>query len=151
MPIQIQAVTKPTRKKVNSKPSQILSWTSESDLIALSRAGVSYEAIEELSRILKKPVKDILQLLGVPQTTYNKNKNAAAHLNLRTAEFILLLFKLVNFGKDVFNDEEDKFLRWLEKPSIALGGQSPFSLLDTYSGLKQVENELYNIEYGIFV
>ena len=50
----------------------------------------------------------------------------------------------------VFNNEEEKFQRWLSKPVLALGNMIPNELLDSIEGLKQVENVLYRIEYGVY-
>ena len=54
----------------------------------------------------------------------------------------------MDFGSEVFNNEEDKFQRWLKKQNISLGGNSPESLLDSATGIQEVKNCLYRIEYG---
>jgi len=60
----------------------------------------------------------------------------------------LLLTELIDFGLEVFNQEENKFLRWLKKPNLSLGGTTPESLLDTTTGIQEVKNCLNRLEYG---
>ena len=43
-----------------------------------------------------------------------------------------------------------KARRWLSKPSRALGGQRPLSLLDSDTGALSVERILGRIEHGVY-
>lgn len=70
-------------------------------------------------------------------------------LNGRDSEIVLLLTELVDFGIEVFNNEEYKFQRWMKKQNISLGGNTPESLLDSITGIQEVKNCLNRIEYGI--
>ena len=63
---------------------------------------------------------------------------------------IVLLNELIDYDIAVFNNEEEKFQRWLKKPNVALGGHSPDSLLDTATGIDEVNNCLNRIEFGNF-
>lgn len=57
---------------------------------------------------------------------------------------------LLKYGIKVFNNEIDKFSRWLLKPNIALGDKIPNDLLETLEGRVEVKNILDKIEYGNF-
>lgn len=59
-----------------------------------------------------------------------------------------VLAELLDYGLSVFNNEDDKFYRWLKKPNISLGGVSPESLFDTLTGIQEVKNTLGRIEFG---
>jgi uncharacterized protein (DUF2384 family) len=59
--------------------------------------------------------------------------------------------ELLEFGLSVFNNEEDKFERWLDKVNISLGGKTPRFLIFSAKGRKEVEDCLVRIEYGIFI
>jgi uncharacterized protein (DUF2384 family) len=61
---------------------------------------------------------------------------------------IVLISELVDYGKEVFNNEEEKFQRWLKKANLSLGGNSPESLLDTITGIDEIKFCLNRIEYG---
>lgn len=58
--------------------------------------------------------------------------------------------ELLDFGVQVFNEETEKFLRWLRKPNSSLGGVAPESLLGSLSGIKEVRSCLNRLEYGNF-
>ncbi|MDT0645330.1 antitoxin Xre/MbcA/ParS toxin-binding domain-containing protein [Zunongwangia sp. F260] len=123
-------------------------WATRMDRISLIRKGLPYEAIEVISKRANLPVKQVLNLFGVPQTTYNKKKKDKELLSSRDSEVILVLTELLDFGLDVFNDEAEKFQRWLKKPNISLGGARPESLFDSLTGIQEVRNSLNRLEYG---
>lgn len=58
--------------------------------------------------------------------------------------------ELLQYGLEVFNNENDKFQRWLIKSNITLYGKCPQKLLDSPKGIKEVKNCLDRIEYGNF-
>ena len=60
----------------------------------------------------------------------------------------LLQAELINYGIEVFNKEEDKFQRWMKKPTNSLGNNTPESLLDSVAGIQEVRNCLNRIEFG---
>jgi uncharacterized protein (DUF2384 family) len=93
------------------------------------------------------PIKEVLHIFGLPQTTYNKKRREHSLLNGRDSEIIVLLTELVDFGVEVFNNEEDKFQRWMKKQNLSLGGNTP-GLLDSITGIQEVKNCLNRIEYG---
>lgn len=127
---------------------RMYSWTTRLERVGIIRAGVPYAAIDVISKRINMPLNEVLQIMDVPQTTYNKKRREKSLLNGRDSEIILLLTELVDYGLDVFNHEEEKFQRWLKKQNIALGGHAPESLLDTTTGIQEVKNCLNRIEYG---
>lgn len=54
----------------------------------------------------------------------------------------------MEFGQEVFNQEREKFMRWLKKPNISLGGNRPEDLFDSVTGMQEVRNCLNRIEFG---
>lgn len=116
--------------------------------VSVVREGVGYGAIEYLGNRMNRPVKFMLGILDLPQTTYNKKKSENALLNARDTELIFSIHETIDLGMHVFNQESDKFLRWLQKPNPSLGGQAPESFLDTISGITEIKNILYRLEYG---
>ncbi|RZJ69383.1 antitoxin Xre/MbcA/ParS toxin-binding domain-containing protein [Flavobacterium sp.] len=125
-------------------------WSTNIERVNLVREGIPYDSIEVVSKRLNNPVKSVLALLGIPQTTYNKKKSEHSMLDSRDSELIVLITELIDYGLEVFNHEEEKFQRWLKKPNLSIGGNSPESMLDTISGLNEVKFSLNRIEYGNF-
>jgi putative toxin-antitoxin system antitoxin component (TIGR02293 family) len=125
-----------------------LYWTNRMERVSLIRSGLPYDSIEVISKRTDLPVKQMLAILGVPQTTYNKKKRDNELLSGRDTEVILLLVELLDFGIEVFNNEADKFHRWLKKPNVSLGGIKPESLFDSVTGIQEVKNALNRLEFG---
>jgi putative toxin-antitoxin system antitoxin component (TIGR02293 family) len=125
-------------------------WQTRAERISLIRKGVPVSSIEVLGERLHKPIKSILGIVGMPQTTYNKRKSEHAVLDSRNTELILLMIELLDYGQEVFNQEEEKFLRWLAKPNLSLNGIAPIELMDTITGLEEVKSCLDRLEYGAF-
>jgi putative toxin-antitoxin system antitoxin component (TIGR02293 family) len=130
--------------------NKVYSWSNRIERVGVIRAGIPYETIELIGKKLNNPVKRVLELMGIPQTTYNKKKNEHSLLDSRNSELIILINELIDFGIDVFNNEEEKFQRWLKKPNLSMGGITPESMLDTITGINEVRNCLNRIEFGNF-
>ena len=126
------------------------SWSNKMERVEVIRHGVPYNTIEIISERLDRPVKSVLSIVGIAQTTYNKKKSEHSLLDSRDSELIILITELIDYGQNVFNNENEKFQRWLKKPNLSLGGKSPESLLDTTTGIDEVNYCLNRIEYGSF-
>ncbi len=128
--------------------NKIYTWSNKIERVNIIRNGVPYQSIEVISERLNTPIKSILKIVGVPQTTYNKKKVEHSLLDSRDSELIILISELIDYGIEVFNEEIDKFQRWLYKPNVSLGGVTPESLLDTITGINEVKHSLNRLEYG---
>lgn len=123
-------------------------WSSKMERVSLIREGLPYESIEFISDKSNLSIKQVLHLLDLPQTTYNKRKRNKTLLSGRDSEIVLVLTELLEYGLNVFNSEKEKFQRWLQKPNISLGGATPISLFDSLTGIQEVRNTLNRLEYG---
>lgn len=129
-------------------PDDKITWGNKSERVALIRKGLPYESIEAIGQKANLPVKQVLQYIGLPQTTYNKNRREKNLLSGRDSEVVLVLSEVLDFGLEVFNNETDKFKRWLKKPNLSLGSVAPESLFDSITGIQEVRNALNRLEYG---
>lgn len=134
---------------INSDDKQY-NWSNKLERVGIIRAGIPYDAIETISKRLNNPVKTILAIIGIPQTTYNKKKSEHLLLDPRDSELVILINDLINYGLEVFNNEEEKFQRWLKKPNASIGGNSPDTMLDTITGINEVTFSLNRLEFGNF-
>jgi putative toxin-antitoxin system antitoxin component (TIGR02293 family) len=119
------------------------------DKLSIIRGGLPFDALDVLGRQSNMPIRQVLELFDIPQTTYNKKKREQGLLGSRDSELVLAIASLLDFGYDVFNQDEVKFHRWLKKPNLSLAGRTPESLFDTFTGVQQVKNALDRLEYGI--
>lgn len=137
------------RKNTLKTKDKTIRWSTKMEQVSIIRQGIPYSSIETISEQLGSSVKAVLSIVGMPQTTYNKNKKTPKEvLDSRHSELILRISEILNYGLDVFNHEEDKFKRWLKKPNPSLDGHSPESLFDTLTGIDQVYYSLNRIEHG---
>ncbi len=145
--------------RANSKPyesnswslevaEERFSWSTRMDRLSIIRAGLPYGSIEVISSRTNLPIKQVLSLLGLAQTTYNKRKKEQELLPSRDSELVLVLTELLDFGLEVFNQEKEKFQLWQKKPNTSLGGATPNSLFDSLTGIQEVRNSLNRLEYG---
>lgn len=149
-----KSIQKGTEKKLHpskhtfKSDGKVYEWTDKLERVDIIRKGIPYDSIEVISKKLDQPVKSTLALIGMPQTTYNKKKSSHSLLDSRDSELILMISELIDYGIKVFNDEKEKFQRWLKKTNISLGGNSPENLLDTITGIDEVRYCLDRLEYG---
>lgn len=125
-------------------------WSNKLERVSVIRAGIPYDSIEVISKRLNNPVKSVLAIVGIPQTTYNKKKSEHSLMDSRDSELVILINELIDYGVEVFNNEEEKFQRWLKKSNLAIGGNSPESMLDTITGINEVRFSLNRLEFGNF-
>lgn len=118
------------------------------DRIERVRSGISYQSIEFLSSKANLRIWETLQVIGIPQRTYNKKLKENEKMDKAYGERVVVFSDLLDFGLLVFNEEMDKFERWMKKPNLSLGGVSPLSLCDSILGMQEVRKALYRLEYG---
>jgi len=148
--ISSKKIRKGTFKPSKPQSEEVFQWKNKMELVGHLREGLPYSSIEIVSKRAGIPVKNMLEYLSIPQTTYNKKKKDNDLLNGRDSEIILILSEVLSYGTEVFNGENEKFRRWLKKPNLSLGGASPETLLDSVTGILEIKNALNRIEYGNF-
>lgn len=114
------------------------------------RRGMAVSVVEIISREAQVPVKQVLNYLSMPQTTYNKKKRDGEALSIRDTELLIAIHELLKYGLEVFNQDSDAFHRWLTKSNAYLSGYTPESLFDTLTGIREVYNTLQSIDFGNF-
>ena len=59
-------------------------------------------------------------------------------------------FSVMRYGLEVWNNEKDKFRRWLLHSVPAMGDKRPVDLLSTEEGRMQVLDCLVRIDHGVY-
>lgn len=114
-------------------------------IIHAARNGVSRSDLKKFSLRVALPITKISEIVPASYSTLAKKNNYDKEVSERLFEIAEVYSK----GFEVFGDEK-KFTRWLHKANLAIGGTTPFSLLDTSYGVQLVLNEIERIDYGIF-
>ncbi len=118
------------------------------DLMELARQGLVRSAMDSLAQLLEVSTKDLVPYLPISERTlqrYDENKKLSPELS----DHLIQIAKVYAKTVEVFV-ERDKAVKWLKYPSVALGGVTPLSCLDNFSGIELVMDELGRIEYGVY-
>ncbi|HEU4577887.1 MAG TPA: antitoxin Xre-like helix-turn-helix domain-containing protein [Polyangiaceae bacterium] len=111
------------------------------------RKGLPYSALEALQAALDSSVKELSAVLGIPERTIARRKDEQ-HLTAAESDRLYRVARTLAHAASVLGTLEKARL-WLKRPSRALGGEAPLTLLDTDVGARQVEEALLRIVYGI--
>jgi putative toxin-antitoxin system antitoxin component (TIGR02293 family) len=118
------------------------------DLHRSVRAGIPFDALESFAKTMNIPLPEVTQVLGLATRTLARRKQQRL-LTPMESDRLYRLARISCIAIDVLGSPE-KATQWLERPSRALGGETPLSLLDTDIGVRQVEAVLGRIAHGVF-
>ena len=117
-------------------------------LITATRRGLPFKSLERALHIMSFTLQEWAKFLHISTRSIDRLKKEKKKLNPSQSEKLIDITLLYDYGVDVFGSSE-KFSKWLCRPSIALGGVEPKSLLDTNQGILAIKSELSKIEYGV--
>ena len=121
-----------------SEPSEMIPWLREGVNASL------YQTLRELLAISDRQLSRIVRI--APRTLKRRLKHG--RLEPDESERVARVGRLLLRAVEVFEDVE-KARRWLRKPQVALGDETPLDHADTEPGARQVEDLLGRIEHGI--
>ncbi len=116
--------------------------------ISLIRNGVDPEVVEAFLDKENLPVKDILERLHIPSSTYFSRKKQQLRLDTYTTEKFVRLISVLIMAAEILGSDEAK--SWIYRNVPSLGDQAPINLLDTEAGHRLVEQVLLQIKYGMY-
>ena len=116
--------------------------------IRLIRSGLKPKDIESFLSQENFPVKDFLERLHIPASTYFSRKSSRKPLDAHSSEKFIRLISIILLGYQILGKEETR--SWIYKKIPSLGNEVPLDLLDTEAGHRLVEQALLQIKYGIY-
>jgi putative toxin-antitoxin system antitoxin component (TIGR02293 family) len=122
--------------------------SSQQDLIAAVRRGLSTSALDAVIGALHTTRTDLLPTLRFARRTMERRKRSGRLLP-GESERVYRLAKILALAESVLGTKE-KARHWLHAPNRALGDVSPLSLLETEAGTDEVANVLGRIEFGVY-
>jgi putative toxin-antitoxin system antitoxin component (TIGR02293 family) len=122
---------------------------SDTDLRAMTRAGIPVSALTALALELDVERKVLAKVVGISERTLSRRLANGARLSPEESDRMMRVARVFAQTKDTLGSAE-KASRWLQKRNIALGGEVPLDILDTDAGRHDVETILRRIEYGIY-
>jgi len=122
---------------------------SDSELRRLTREGLPVSALTSLATEFSIERKALTRAVGISDRTLSRRLAKTERLSTEESDGVVRMARVLALANDTFGTKEKASL-WLQAPNIVLEGQTPFSLLDTDSGVRSVETILGRIAWGIY-
>lgn len=119
---------------------------SEKDFLIGARQGIQKSMLLSIARESGLTLKELSSYLRI-STRSIQEKEPTQLIAPGPSERALYIAKLFKQGTVLFGSQE-KFHNWLNAKNAVMGGETPASYLDTFSGIQLVLDELNAIEYG---
>jgi putative toxin-antitoxin system antitoxin component (TIGR02293 family) len=117
------------------------------DLRERIKRGLPYRSLESVRGRLRLSLPETASILHMPARTLTRRKQSR-RLDIHESDRLYRVARIAAHAFAVLGTEE-KAAAWLRRPNRALGGELPIRLLDTDIGVRDVEDILGRIEYGI--
>lgn len=117
------------------------------DLVDLGEKGLTKASLLELAGFLELSTAEIASLLPITERTIQRYARST-RLSRAVSDRLLEIARVAVHGVDIFGDKP-RFLAWLSRANVALGGRRPMDLLASTLGIGLVDDELGRIEHGV--
>ncbi|HWE86936.1 MAG TPA: antitoxin Xre/MbcA/ParS toxin-binding domain-containing protein [Terracidiphilus sp.] len=118
-------------------------------LADLVREGLPAKALLLLAERLDLRQAEISEKIGIPQRTLTRRLAQHSRLTAAESDRAVRLAQVYAIAAETLGDG-DKAAAWLKTPNRALRGGRPLDQLDTDPGVREVEDVLGRIAYGIY-
>jgi putative toxin-antitoxin system antitoxin component (TIGR02293 family) len=118
-------------------------------LAELIREGLPVKALLLLAERLDIRQAEISEKIGIPKRTLTRRLTQHTRLTAAESDRAVRLAQVYANAAETLGDG-DKAAAWLKTPNRALRGGRPLDQLDTDPGVREVEDVLGRIAYGIY-
>lgn len=118
-------------------------------LAELVREGLPAQSLFLLAQRLELPQAQISETIGIPQRTLTRRFQRHSRLTAAESDRTVRLAQVYNAAVEALGSEE-KASQWLKTPNRALRGGRPLDQLDTDPGVREVEDILGRVAYGVY-
>src|ERR1700739_91805 len=122
---------------------------SNGALAELVREGLAGTSPFLLAERLDLRQAEISEKIGIPQRTLPRRITQHSRLTPAESDRTVRLAQVYATASETLGDG-DKAAAWLKTPNRALRGNRPLDQLDTDPGVREVENVLGRIAYGVY-
>jgi putative toxin-antitoxin system antitoxin component (TIGR02293 family) len=140
----------PTTRIQETALAPSVDWKEDEsfDEIQEIRKGLPIGAFFQLQEKLGVGTAQLADVVGIPVRTLQRRKDEG-RLTKDESDRLDRVRKLLGQATCVF-DSETSARAWLTRPQIGLAGFVPLELADTGAGIREVENLLGRIDYGVY-
>jgi putative toxin-antitoxin system antitoxin component (TIGR02293 family) len=119
------------------------------ELAQLIREGLPVKALFLLAERLDLRQAEISEKIGIPQRTLTRRLTQHSRLTPAESDRTVRLAQVYANAAETLGSG-DKAAAWLKTPNRALRGGCPLDQLDTDPGVREVEDILGRISYGVY-
>jgi len=125
------------------------SVTKSGALAELIREGLPVKSLLLLAERLDIRQAEISEKIGIPKRTLTRRLTQHERLTAAESDRAVRLAQVYANAAETLGDG-DKAATWLKTPNRALRGGRPLDQLDTDPGVREVEDVLGRIAYGVY-
>ena len=118
-------------------------------LADMVREGLPVKALVLLAERLNLRQAEISEKIGIPKRTLTRRLTQHSRLTAAESDRAVRLAQVYVDAAETLGDG-DKAAAWLKTPNRALRGGRPLDQLDTDPGVREVEDVLGRIAYGVY-
>jgi putative toxin-antitoxin system antitoxin component (TIGR02293 family) len=118
-------------------------------LAELVREGLPVKALLLLAERLDMRQAEISEKIGIPKRTLTRRLQQHSRLTAAESDRAVRLAQVYSTAAETLGDGQ-KAAAWLKTPNRALRGGRPVDQLDTDPGVREVEDVLGRIAYGVY-
>ena len=118
-------------------------------LAELVREGLPVKSLLLLAERLDIRQAEISEKIGIPKRTLTRRLTQHSRLTAAESDRAVRLAQVFSNAAETLGDG-DKAAAWLKTPNRALRGARPLDQLDTDPGVREVEDVLGRIAYGVY-
>jgi putative toxin-antitoxin system antitoxin component (TIGR02293 family) len=118
-------------------------------LAELVREGIPVKALFLLAERLDLRQAEISEKIGIPQRTLTRRITQDSRLTPAESDRTVRLAQVYANAAETLGSG-DKAAAWLKTPNRALRGERPLDQMDTDPGVREVEDILGRIAYGVY-
>jgi putative toxin-antitoxin system antitoxin component (TIGR02293 family) len=115
-------------------------------VVEATRRGFPVGSVDTLVKTGRLTPAEVDQTVIARKTLSHRRKIGT--LTAEQSDRLARVVRVVAAAEETFGSQE-KAGRWLRRPTAALDGEAPLSLLDTSEGAREVERLLTRIDHGI--
>jgi putative toxin-antitoxin system antitoxin component (TIGR02293 family) len=115
-------------------------------VVEATRRGFPVQTVDKLIQTGRLTAAEVDQVI-IPRKTLSHRRKIGT-LTAEQSDRLSRVMRVIASAEDTFGTEA-KAARWLRRPTVALGGEAPITLLDTSEGAREVERLLSRIDHGL--
>ncbi|MGO9340039.1 MAG: antitoxin Xre/MbcA/ParS toxin-binding domain-containing protein [Terracidiphilus sp.] len=119
------------------------------ELAEMVREGLPVKALFLLAQRLDLRQAEISEKIGIPQRTLTRRMTQDSRLTPAESDRTVRLAQVYANATETLGSG-DKAAAWLKTPNRALRGERPLDQMDTDPGVREVEDILGRIAYGVY-